>query len=106
MLFQSFLPVYVIDLAVEGVGSEDWSVQRAIGHGVRAEQDVGCIPEYGGQGGEEPEEGYGGGGVGPAAFAVGARGAGEGFRGGEIGRGKGGGVVARGYHGDVSMGWT
>ena len=105
MLLVRFLAVDVVDLAVEGVGGENGSVQGAIGHGVRAQQDVGSVPKDGGEGGEEPEEGDGGWGVSPAAFAGGARGASEGFGGGgEVGWGKGGGVVAGGDHDLVAMG--
>ena len=104
MLLVSFLAVDVVDLAVEGVGGENGSVQGAIGHGVRAQQDVGSVPKHGGEGGEEPEEGDGGWGVGPGAFAGGA-GECEGFGGGEVGWGKGGGVVAGGDHDLVRFRW-
>ena len=88
----------MVDLAVEGVGREDRGVQGAVGHGVWAQQDVGRVPEHGWQGGEQPEEGDGGGGVRPAALAGRARGAADGFAGGEVRWGERGGVVARGHH--------
>lgn len=62
------------------------------------QEHVGCVPEYEGEGAEEPEEEGCAGGVGPAAFAGGARGAtaaGESFGGGEVRGWEGGGVVAR-----------
>lgn len=73
---------------------------------MRAQQDVSCVPEYEGEGCDEPEQGDGGWGVRPAAFARGAWGAGEGFCGGEVRWREGGGVVAGGYHGCVFVGWV
>ncbi len=70
-------------------------MQSAAGHGVWAQQDVEGVPEYEGEGEEEPGDCEAGGGVGPC-FWGGGFGEGGGGRGG--GGGEGGGVGAGGDH--------
>ena len=76
----------MVDAAVEGVGQEEGRVQSAPGgHRVGAQQHVGRVPAYEGQGDEEPEEGQGGGVVRPGAGGKVARGGGG--EGGWVGAG-------------------
>lgn len=97
MRIPCFLPVDVVDGAVEGVWLPD-IVQPALRHRVWSKENVTRVPDYEWEGNKEPEEGDAVRGVRPFPCGARARAAREGFGGGEVGWGKVGGMVSRGNH--------